>query len=162
MAIYYDQSGKPIIWESSTELKPDTVRVAGADFTTTSTSLVAVTGLSLPLETFSAYDLEVHLSVAATAAAGLIFGFGFVADGVSTIEATGFFAPLVGTGLGFKFVTLNSPTTALPPSATDGTADIYGSIRADSPGTLTLQIASAAAGTATVKVGSTLTVRKVA
>jgi hypothetical protein len=144
--------------------QPSTVIVSGSDFTTTSTSLVNVTGLSLALAASSTYQFESLLFGLSSSAAGLGVGANFTGTGSPTCA---FFVTggTSGTGTVIGFLTaFNSPGTGfLIASNQLGPLWMKGFVKTDTGGAnLVIQALKTTSGTATIKIGSSLTVWKMA
>lgn len=143
---------------------PVYARVTGSNATTTSASLVDITGLSVALSASTTYEVEVWLSVNNSADTnGIQFALQYSAVG-ATVEAQ-----LIGTFTATAVRTdrLSAFNTAsgnryVQASGIDGVISIKGAVTTGvNAGNLTAQYQKPTAGTATVRVGSFLKVTKI-
>jgi hypothetical protein len=129
--------------------------VTGSNFTTTSTTLVNVTGLTLALSANTTYDIEAHVSCNA-GSGGCNFGINFSQTG-ATVEAQivgGFNA--TGTRSA-RIAAFATATTGPYAESADNMALIKGRIVVGgNAGTFTIEVENASAGTTTVYIGSVL------
>lgn len=137
--------------------------VSGGNFTTTSLTLVNITGLSVALEANTVYEINIKMTVESSSNAGLNTGVDFSAAG-ATIEAGEIGARDVEVG---KACRLNNFNTAHAASAwvrlsnTPQTHEIKGIVRTGAnAGNLTAQILKVISGTATVYVDSYIKAQK--
>lgn len=138
------------------------VQVAGADFTTTSTSLVDITGLTLPVVANSLYEIEVVLRCQDSAANGYKIGMNYSAAGATmSMYYLGLSSGSVTQG---GLVTLNSAGATLgATSAVNQLVYVKAIfIIGVNAGNITMKIQSATAGTETVYIGSIMKIRKLA
>lgn len=141
---------------------PTYARVTGSNATTTSTTLVDVTGLSLPLSANSVYEFVAEITGNGADANGVKFGVNYSAAG-ATVEA-GIYADVAGTGMRSRRINaLNSATAqSFFTSSNDVAALIQGTITTGAnAGNLTIQHLKGTSGTSTVYVGSYLKVTKI-
>ena len=138
--------------------------VSGGNFTTSSTTLVDITGLSVALVANSVYEIDIKMTVESSTNAGLNTGVNFSAAG-ATIEAGEVGARDAEVG---KVVRLNNFNTTHASSAwvrvstTPQTHEIKGIVRTGAnAGNLTAQILKVSSGIATVYIDSYIRVRKV-
>jgi hypothetical protein len=137
--------------------------VSGADFTTTSTSLVDITGLvTATLSTATTYEFECVLTVNSSSTAGMAVGVqqsgtGSGQTGVWSGTATN----AAATGLAIGSNTLNTAGAACVLVNGDGTITIRGFIKTGSSGspTISMKVLKTTSGTATVRIGSVLRYR---
>jgi hypothetical protein len=139
--------------------------VTGSNATTSSTTLVDITGLSLALEANSKYDIVVTLHVLMSAdTTGARYALNYSAAG-ATLEGSAY-----GTfsGTAFRSDSITAFNTATGNAYTQGTNSLPGviEIRATvttgaNAGNLTVQFLKVTSGTATVKVGSVVKRTKV-
>ncbi len=138
--------------------------VSGTDFTTTSTSLVNITGLSFTADPLSWYDVDSFILVQSSSTAGVNVG---VNSSDSTSSHNGLIwamaaSPAGGTVLAFN--TPNSASSAVVTGASNAIGQVYikGTLFSIAGGTYTIMIAKTTSGTATVFAnGSRLTMTKV-
>jgi hypothetical protein len=135
-----------------------TSRVSGSDFTTTNTTLTDITGLTFAASASTLYEVEVMLRVNSTDTSGLNFGFNFSAAGASiawvctVTNGSGSVATVGGT-------TLNSGGGLFNVVAKDGiiTGRAWVLVGVNA-GNITAKILKGTSGTATVYIGSRMTV----
>jgi hypothetical protein len=141
--------------------------VTGSDFTTTSTSLVDITGLSVALAVNSKYEVFVWLSCATSADInGIQFALNYsvAGGGVEAWVTPGVFT----SNSAFRtdrFTALNTATgnRYLQTSAQDGFIVITGTVTTGAnAGNLVVRCLKATSGTATVRIGSYIKVIKTA
>jgi hypothetical protein len=151
-------------WTSTTNKGGWTeLHVAGSDFTTTSTSLVDVTGLiSGTLATATLYEFEAVLYVNSTSTAGMAVGVQQSGTGSGQI---GTFAGTATSGAATgAAIASNALNTASAPCVLvngDGSITINGHIKTGSSGTPTIscKVLKTTSGTAKVYIGSVLRFR---
>jgi hypothetical protein len=144
---------------------PMFARVTGSNVTTTSTSLVDITGLSIALEVSSIYEFEANLSVQSSSGAGNQYAVDYSGTGSNSIEAQIFGnttnANRVGANRinGFSTATLSYLTVA----GLAGAVKMSGIITtgATTAGDLTIQHLKVTSGTSTVFMNSYLKVTKI-
>lgn len=139
------------------------VQVATSDFTTTSASLVDITGLTYAGAINSLYEIECALKVQSSDTNGMRFSVAFSAAG-ATGSITYYGASTSTTFLGQANVLSTAQATAY---ATTATTDDIMFIKAvvsigASTGNITIQVLKVSAGTATVYVGSVMKIKKLA
>lgn len=135
--------------------------VAGSDATTTSTTLVDVTGLSIALLANTVYEIEAVLSIGTSSdTAGLGLGIEFSAAGAS-VEAGSIGATTTSSSRTFRFNAFNTSSTVLMTTADgDGQAVIKGRVTVGAnAGNLTIQHRKQTSGTSTIFIGSFLKVK---
>ncbi len=142
-----------------------TYTVSGSDFTTTSTTLVDITGLSFAALINSVYEFESVLLCSTSADAnGIKFGVQYSAAGAS-VAAT-FMAAASNTGAAIASTNaLNSAATAafLLTTSQIGSVTIKGHLTTGvNTGNITIQCLHPVSGTSTIKIGSILKIKKVA
>src|SRR5574340_62929 len=106
--------------------------VTGSNFTTTSTSLVDITGLSLALEANSTYEIFVHMAENPSTNAGLAIGMNFSAAGATIRALATTFIPESRTAAPYsdRITVFNTATAAmLLSSAYTGETRITGIVR---------------------------------
>jgi hypothetical protein len=140
------------------------VTVTGSDATTTSTTLVDVTGLSTPLSANSTYLVTAVLSTATSAdASGTRYGVNFSAAGAS-LSATSLTGSRTSTAANSEPLNaLNTSTGSyMTTSSQVGAVTITGMITTGAnAGNLTVEHLKISSGTSTVKIGSWLMVTKI-
>ncbi len=137
-----------------------TVKVSGSNFTTTSASLVDVTGLSITPASSSLYEVDVLLRVQSTTTDGMNIGMAQSGTG-GTLSVV--FMSQTTTGNGAFGVTSAFTTghAAASTANTDSFVILKGVlVTAGSPGNITVQVSKTTTGTATVYIGSRLTMTK--
>lgn len=138
--------------------------VSGGNFTTTSLTLVNITGLSVALDANSVYEINIKLTYESSSNAGLNTGVNFSAAG-ATIEAgeVGSRDGEVGKVARITaFNTSGASTAFIRLSATPQTHEIKGIVRTGAnAGNLTAQVAKVLSGTATVYIDSYIRAQKV-
>ncbi len=141
-----------------------TVKVSGSDFTTTSLSLVAVTGMtSATLSINSLYEVDIMLRVQSTSTAGLKVGL-LTTTGSAKLASWLLSGDTGGTGTS-AFSTANFGTAFASSLAVTANTDdfvwVKGIIMTDASAT-TIQTAvlKVTSGTATVYIGSRMTLTK--
>jgi len=138
--------------------------VSGGNFTTTSLTLVDITGLSVALAANSIYEFDIKLTYESSSNAGLNTGVNFSAAG-ATIEAGEVGARDAEVGKVVRLNAFNTPhaTAAwLRISTTPQTHEIKGIVRTGAnAGNLTAQILKVSSGTATVYIDSYIRAQKV-
>jgi hypothetical protein len=135
-------------------------RVETSDFTTTSTTLVDITGLSVPLAANTVYELDSNLSLRSSSAAGIKVGVNFSAAG-ATIEATCLHG--ASNAAYDRINAFNTASAVFMTSITDGGDRIKGIITTGAnAGNLTIQLLKVTSGTATSYIGSFMRVNKIA
>jgi hypothetical protein len=137
-----------------------TSQVAGSNFTTTSLSLVNITGLTFAAAANTTYEINVLLRVQSTSTAGLTPGINYSAAG-ATVSVTGSGVTTANNVTAFGLSALNTATT--PAYATVANVDrniiMQGVlITGANTGNITIQIAKVTSGTATVYIGSRMSV----
>ncbi len=140
-----------------------TVEVSGMDATTTSTSLVNITGLTFSAAINSVYEIEADLFCSTSAdTSGMKFGVQYSAAGASVgATTTGTFTS--SSAGSSSIVALNSATsnTYLTTGSQLGDLTIKGHVTTGAnTGNITIQFLKVSSGTATVKIGSVLKVKK--
>jgi len=144
--------------------KPVYAFVSGSDFTTTSLTLVDVTGLTAPLAANSVYEFMAKLSVESSSNAGLNTGVNFSAAG-ATIEAGEVGARDAEVGKVSRLNAFNASGASaawVRISATPQTHEIKGIIRTGAnAGNLTIKVLKVSSGTAKVYVDSYLKTTKI-
>lgn len=136
---------------------PAFARVTGSNATTSSTSLVAITGLSVPLLANSVYYFTASLTGNGADANGVRFGVNFSAAGAS-VEA-GVIADTAGTGTRTRRI--NALNTATAQAFFTSVNDVYATIQGIvvtgvNPGNLTIQHLKVTSGTSTIYINSCL------
>lgn len=138
-------------------------RVATTDFTTTSTTLTAVTELvSGTLSTATLYEFEAVLYVNSSSTAGIAVGINQTGTGTGSIGVfSGTATNAAATGLAIGSNALNTASAACVLVNGDGTISIRGYIKTSSSGspTILVSVAKSASGTAKVYIGSVLRYR---
>jgi len=138
--------------------------VSGGNFTTTSLTLVDITGLSVALAANSIYEFDIKLTYESSSNQGLNTGVNFSAAG-ATIEAGEVGARDAEVGKVVRLNAFNTPhaTAAwLRTSTTPQTHEIKGIVRTGAnAGNLTAQILKVGSGTATVYIDSYIRAQKV-
>jgi len=138
--------------------------VSGGNFTTTSLTLVNITGLSVALEANSVYEIDIKLTYESSSNAGLNTGVDFSAAG-ATIEAGEYGSRDGEVGKVARisaFNTSGAATAFIRLSSTIQTHEIKGIVRTGAnAGNLTAQILKTTSGTATVYVDSYIRANKV-
>jgi hypothetical protein len=137
--------------------------VASSDFTTTSTTLVDVTGMSVALAANSTYLVAASISFRSTTTAGAKFALQYSVAG-GAVEAGMLSQGATGTLVSSRISALASASAAVALTAdTDMTAIITGRVTTGAnAGNLTVQGLKVTSGTLTVYIGSVLSVTKVA
>lgn len=141
---------------------PVYARVTGSNATTTSTTLVDVTGMSVALSVNSVYEFVANITGNGADSNGVKFGVNYSAAG-ATVEA-GIYADVAGTGTRTRRINaLNSATAqSFFTSSNDVAALIQGTITTGAnAGNITIQHLKGTSGTATIYVGSYLKVTKI-
>ncbi len=120
------------------------------DFTTTSTSLVDVTGLTFLCPANSSYLLEINLQVASTSAAGIkvgVTGSGTAGIGLGVLGTAGS-ATATRTE---RLTALSTATSAFVTFNSDGILNLNGLVSCGvTPGNIQVQVLKVTSGTATV------------
>jgi hypothetical protein len=161
----FDASGNLVDFGAacaSAGFMPVYARVTGSNATTTSTSLVDVTGLSVALAANSVYEFVANITGNGADANGVKFGVNYSAAG-ATVEA-GIYADVAGTGTRTRRINaLNSATAqAFFTSSNDVAALIQGTITTGvNAGNVTIQHLKVTSGTSTIYIGSYLKVTKI-
>ena len=165
-----DGSGN-LSWSNATGIGiPTFVFVSGSNFTTTSTSMTNITGLSQALVVSAKYEFEAVMEVSASGNNGLNFAVNYSGTGTNTLAAL--VNGLVDLGAGghdlcLRLNTLgtgHSSGSFVTVASTDAGVYIKGTITtgATTPGNLTIQILSKnSSNTATVYTGSYLKVTRI-
>lgn len=139
------------------------LRVSGSDFTTTSTSLVDITGLVTgTLSTATLYEFECVLYVNSTTTAGVAVGVQQSGTGSGQIGVwSGSATNAAATGLAIGSNALNTSGAACVLVNGDGQITIKGFIKTGSTGTptISMKIDKVTSGTAKVYIGSVLRYR---
>jgi hypothetical protein len=136
-------------------------QVSGSDFTTSSATLVDITGLTFAAAANTLYEVDAMLRVQNSTGNGLHFTVDYSAAG-----ATGFFNTLGGVANGVFAGGANSLGTATTSNfassaSTDFSVWIKGIVvTGANTGNITIKIEQSISGTATVYIGSRLTVYK--
>jgi hypothetical protein len=143
---------------------PAYARVTGADATTSSTTLVDVTGLSVALSANTTYEFEAVLVTTTSADTnGTRYGINFSAAG-ATVAAGLVGSKSAATAAGDSITALNTGSSQayLTTTSESGTAMIRGTIVVGAnAGNLTVQHLKITSGTSTVRIGSYLKVTKI-
>jgi hypothetical protein len=138
--------------------------VSGSNFTTSSLTLVNVTGLTVALAANSTYLVQANISHGSDTSAGIALAVQYSVSG-ATIEA-GLIAYNTAGGLVSRRISAFNTTTSTPglsADSTDHVAQIGGLvITGANAGNLTIQMQKNTSGTATCYIGSVLTAIKVA
>lgn len=143
-------------------MMPVYARVTGSNATTTSTTLVDVTGLNVPLAANSVYEFVANLTGNGADSNGVKFGVNYSAAG-ATVEA-GIYADVAGTGTRTRRINaLGSATLqSFFTSSNDVAALIQGTITTGAnAGNITIQHLKGTSGTSTIYIGSFLKVTKI-
>jgi hypothetical protein len=137
--------------------------VASSDFTTTSTTLVDVTGMSVALAANSTYIVTAQVSFKSSSGAGGKFALQYSAAG-GAVEAGMISQGATGTLVNSRISALASASAAVGLTAdADMNAVIVGRVTTGAnAGNLTVQGLKVTSGTLTVYIGSSLSVTKVA
>jgi hypothetical protein len=134
------------------------LKVAGSDFTTSSTSLVDVTGLvSSTLSTATLYEFEAVLYCNSTSTAGMAVGVQQSGGGTGQIGTwAGSATSGAATGIVIASNALNTAGAPCVLVNGDGTITITGHIKTGSTGspTISLKVLKTTSGTAKVYIGS--------
>ncbi len=138
-------------------------QVATSDFTTTSATLVDITGLTFAAATNSLYEIEASLKAQSSDTNGMKFTVAY-----SAAAATGailYLGPAASTT--FTGVTSALGTAEATALVTTATTDAIIFIKAvittgANAGNITVQVQKVTAGTATIYVGSIMKIRKLA
>lgn len=141
---------------------PVYARVTGSNATTSSTTLVDVTGMSVALSANSVYEFVANITGNGADSNGVKFGVNYSAAG-ATVEA-GIFADVAGTGMRSRRINaLNSATAqSFFTSSNDVAALIQGTITTGAnAGNITIQHLKGTSGTSTIYTGSYLKVTKI-
>jgi hypothetical protein len=140
---------------ATTTFMPVFVQVSGSDFTTTSLTLVDITGLTIPLTTNAVYQFTCNLTGNGADSNGVKFGVNYSVAGAA-IEA-GVYSEVAGTGVRSRRINaLNSSTAqSFFTSNNDVAALINGRVTTGAnAGNLTIQVLKGTSGTATIYQGS--------
>jgi len=139
------------------------LKVAGSDFTTSSTSLVDVTGLvSGTLSVATLYEFEANLYVNSSSTAGMAVGVQQAGTGSGMIGVwSGAATSATATGIVIASNALNQAGAPCVLVAGDGSIQIRGFIKTGTTGTptISLKVLKTTSGTAKVYIGSTLRYR---
>lgn len=136
-----------------------TVQVLGSDFTNSTNTLTNITGLTFAVLANHTYEFDGLLIESSSSGAGNIFAWKFSAAGATGAFTWGYFT----TGLAFVWDA--APTSGVSPGSDPAPAvkfirPVKGMlITGVNAGNLTLQIAKSSTGTATIHVGSRLTLK---
>lgn len=137
--------------------------VSGSNFTTTSTSLVDITGLVTPtLSVATLYEFECVLYVNSSSAAGMAVGVQQSGTGSGQIGVwTGTSTLLAATGLAIGSNVLNTAGATCVTITGDGQITFKGFVKTGSSGspTISMKALKTTSGTATVYTGSVLRYR---
>lgn len=140
-----------------------TVKVSSTNFSTSSTSLVDITGISFAASSNSLYELEIVFRVQSSDSSGIKMGIQYStagATGAIVYEGTN----NVGTVVTGGNTTLNTlSSTFLIAATTDGI--IFAKaimVTGANAGNITMQVAKVTSGTATVYIGSVMKIKKLA
>ena len=147
---------------ASSAFMPTYARVTGSNATTTSATLVDVTGLSVALSANSVYEFVANITGNGADSNGVKFGVNYSAAG-ATVEA-GIYADVAGTGTRTRRINaLGSATLqSFFTSANDVAALIQGTITTGAnAGNITIQHLKGTSGTSTIYIGSYLKVTKI-
>ena len=140
---------------SGGDIDAQLVVLSGANITTTSATLVNITGLVTPtLPANSAWYFEIYLATTCTGAGGIRFGFTTPSGGSGFIYIEG-----IGTGLtSFQSTVTTGAITGVGVTRVNGSAQarLFGRISIDAtPGAVQFQFASGTAGqTSTIGAGN--------
>lgn len=137
--------------------------VASSDFTTSSTTLVDVTGLSHAAAADSLYEVEVVLCGQSSSVAGVAPVIAFSAAGATgTWNATGTQTTAAATIVGNALGTVSS-TVFWTTSTTNGTLKLAAMVKTGAnTGNITAQIKKLTSGSLTVYIGSAMKIKKLA
>ena len=138
-----------------------TSQVTGSNFTTTSTSLVDITGLTFAAAASKLYEVDICLKAQKSDTAGMRCGVAYSAAGatgevmvlgsVGTVGSSlGYSTNAVNTEVGFNLITVTN---------TDGIIWIKAVVTTGvNTGNITAQVRSVTSGTSTIYIGSRMTV----
>ena len=146
--------------------RPKYARVTGSNATTSSTTLVDITGLTLALATGATYEFEANLTASTSAVTtGIKYGVNYSST-VSLIEATiiGTLASATPTDRVERIFALNTPSNIFhtTSASTVGGVLIKGVVTTTGVGNLTISHLKVTSGTSTVFIGSFLKVTRIA
>jgi len=140
----------------------DMAAVRTADFTNATAGMVAITGLTIPLREMSTYEFEIMLTGTVTADAnGATFEINY--SGITTaLEAILIGALTNAACIAERIAAVATPTTAILTTASQsGGVLIKGIIQTGATaGNLTVACNHPAAGTTTIRIGSSIKTRK--
>lgn len=138
-------------------------QVSGSNFTTSSTTLVDVTGLTASVVSGATYEVEAFVTFNSADTNGVKFGINDTGS-VSTVE-TSFAGPASTTNYrGLRVSALNTATSAaygIVSGGIDAGLLVKGLLVTTASGTVSIQILKVTSGTATVYVGSYLKLTRV-
>jgi hypothetical protein len=140
-----------------------TSTVTGSNFTTSSTSLVNITGLTFAASANKLYEVDALIKFQSSSTAGIRLSVAFSAAG-----ATGEYSAMGNTNTTTAATDVNVFGTACATArATAANTDSFAHIKAAvtiaaNAGNITIQILKATSGTATVYIGSRMTVTELA
>ena len=131
------------------------VALSGANITTTSATLVDITGLVTPtLPTSSAWYFEIYLATTCTGTGGIKFGFTAPSGGTGFLYVEG----ISTTVTGYQFTVTTGTITGVGVTRVNGNAGarLFGRISIDTtPGVVQIQFASGTGGqTSTIGAGN--------
>jgi hypothetical protein len=135
-----------------------TVRVTGSNFTTSSTSLVDITGLTFAASANSVYGFSVYLGGQSSSTAGVQVNIHYNAAGATgSMTINGHTTSVAATG---TFQILDTTTTNFWTTATTnlGIWCVGTIVTGANAGTISVQIKKNTSGSATVLIGSSLTI----
>lgn len=131
-------------------------QVAGSNFTTTSTSLVNITGLTFAASANALYEVDVLLRVQSSATGGIANAITF--SGTATGQFLLFASSAVATAVSYSNAIGTQTNVLIGQNATDATVWIKAVVVTTTTGNITVQVAKGTSGTATVYVGSRMIV----
>jgi hypothetical protein len=141
-----------------------TSQVAGSNFTTTSLSLVNITGLTIAAAANTTYQINVLLRIQSTSSAGLTLGINYSAAG-ATVSVTGQGATSANVVASFALTALNTATSVGYASVANVDRNFVMQgilVTGANTGNITIQVAKVTSGTATVYIGSRMSVTPLA
>jgi hypothetical protein len=134
-------------------------QVSGSDFTTSSTSLVDITGLTFAAAASKLYRVEVDLFGQNTGTAGMKIALAFSAAGAAGWHLTMSHTTSAAASTAINPIGTASTTIYWTTATTDLTSKIIGTIvTGANTGNITAQALKVTSGTLTVHIGSTMTV----
>ena len=138
------------------------VQVSGSDFTTSSTSLVNITGLTFPALANAKYEIEIVLATQSSDTNGLKVAVNFSAAGATgAFNTVGGGVVAVGAGVSGNVFGTAEPSAFVSVAAT--TATVWSEaivVIGANAGNITATILKVTAGTATVFIGSVMKIKK--